>query len=90
MSDASTLAQLLGPLADEVLKPFLAGPYYNPDLDWLIWLDEDVGYRASPVHPWLDMLLAPHENRVVGFKVIGAKAMFESLGYTVVEGGRTK
>ena len=58
---------------------------YNRDLDWLVWLDEDVGYVAHPVHPGFEVLMHPYENRVVGYKIVGARRLFEKSGMKIVD-----
>lgn len=56
-------------------------PYveYKRGLDWLIFLREECSYRSEPAHPFLDVLRHPHEQRLVGIKLIACSPVFRQI-----------
>ncbi len=84
MNNIPTLADLYTVLGLEIPRNTEFKPYasYNRYLDWLIWLDEDVSYVSRPVHPGLETLHHPEDNRVIGFKILGAKKLLEAISGT--------
>lgn len=52
------------------ISPFKAGASYFSAMDWLLYLAEDVPYRADAMIPGLiDVLWHPYEDRIVGIKI---------------------
>lgn len=65
------LCNALGLIASEI-KDFIPGAGYYPEMDWLIYLTEDVQYRSDQLIPGVvDVLWHPYENRIVGLKIWG-------------------
>lgn len=63
----------------EVIKnmpPFRAGVIHEVAMDQLMYLGEDVSYRASGPIGSFSILLHPQEERVVGIKIEGAEELF--------------
>src|ERR1700749_3569864 len=58
-------------------KPFRPCATYFRAMDHLIYLGEDVSYRAKHIDSSLDVLLHPQEDRVIGVKVSGFAAIVE-------------
>jgi hypothetical protein len=50
--------------------------YYAP-MDVLLYLEEDVAYRADRVDPFLTLLWHPYEQRAVGIKLKGFRCIYE-------------
>ncbi len=75
-----TLGQFLPPeLAREALKPFgKCARFYGP-MDHILYLEEDVAYRADRVDPFLTLLWHPEEERAVGVKLKGFRFLFERM-----------
>lgn len=52
------------------LGEFRPGAFYVEAMDWLMYLSEDVAYRADPlIIGVVDILWHPYEDRIIGFKV---------------------
>jgi len=52
---------------------------YSEPMDQLIYLCEDVSYRADRVDQFLTILWHPHDERVIGIKLKGIRALFDGL-----------
>lgn len=52
--------------------------YYSP-MDFLLYLNEDVSYRAERVDPFLTVLWHPVDEKLVGIKLKGFRFIFERL-----------
>lgn len=81
---------------DELL-PVGAGPaelaefqpcarYFAP-LDCMIYLREDLPYRADRVDEFLTLLWHPQENRAIGVKIKGFRQIFATLRTVVAASG---
>lgn len=46
---------------------------YYTAMDMVLLLTEDVSYRARPYNRYVELLLHPEEERIVGIKVLHAK-----------------
>ena len=62
------------PLGD--FKP--CARYYEA-MDIILYLKEDVSYRADRVDSWLTLLWHPYEERAVGVKLKGFRSLFGRL-----------
>lgn len=78
-------------------KGFCAGAHYFQSMDCVIYLREDVSYRAIRVSKTLSVLLAPDQDRVVGVKIKGVThlaerlfAVLEAAGHPVDERNRVR
>ena len=76
---------------------FRASAHYFRSMDCVIYLREDVSYRAVRVSRPLSVLLAPDADRVVGVKIKGVSylaerlfAVMEAVGRPVDEPKRVK
>ena len=65
-----TLAELFPDIDLAALGPFKPCYSHNQPMDQVIWLDEDLPYRTHRVHERLELLLHPHEDRVIGISEI--------------------
>lgn len=52
--------------------------YYEP-MDFLLYLREDLPYRADRVDSFLTLLWHPHEERAIGVKLKGFRFLFQQL-----------
>lgn len=52
---------------------------YFPGMDMLVYLAEDVSYRAARVDGYLTLLMHPTENRLVGLKLKGFRYLFNEM-----------
>ena len=73
---AEVLKNLLGEQEFEVFleklnEPFVPTTFFVERLDILLYIREDCAYRSQWVDETLEILLHPHEERVVGFKLTG-------------------
>jgi hypothetical protein len=59
--------------------PFEPCASYSAPMDQIVYLREDVSYRADRVDQFLTILWHPQEERVVGIKLKGIRFLFESL-----------
>ena len=59
--------------------PFEPCASYNAPMDQIIYLREDVSFRADRVDQFLTILWHPHDEKVVGIKIKGIRYLFESL-----------
>ena len=64
-------------------QTFVPGAQYYPAMDCLLYLEEDVSYRADRVDEFLTLLWQPYSLRLVGLKLKGFHARFESLTESV-------
>jgi hypothetical protein len=75
-----TLGQFLPPeLAQAALRPFTKCARFYDAMDHILYLEEDVAYRADRVDPFLTLLWHPHYERAVGVKLKGFRFLFERL-----------
>ncbi len=54
----------------------LPGVQHFASMDRLVYLEEDISYRARRVSPSFAVLLHPNEDRIIGFELDGAEAAF--------------
>jgi hypothetical protein len=59
------------------IKPFVACARYYEPMDLLMYLEEDLSYRADRVDAFLTLLWHPHEDRAIGVKLKGFRFLFE-------------
>src|SRR5665213_2372823 len=52
--------------------------YYEP-MDFVLYLREDLPYRADRVDSFLTLLWHPHEDRAIGVKLKGFRYLFQRL-----------
>ena len=73
-----TLERCLPPsLAMELVRPFEPSSKYFAPMDYLLYLEEDVAYRADRVDSYLTLLWHPtDENRAIGIKLKGFRFIF--------------
>ncbi len=77
LTPLATLDELLADFNDGELVPFApAARYYEP-MDCVIYLKEDVSYRADRVDAFLTLLWHPNENKAVGVKLKGFRWLFQ-------------
>ena len=67
------------------ISKFRATTWYDRYMDHLIYLKEDVSYRADRVDPALTLLWHPHEERLVGVKLKGIAGVFEDISSILVD-----
>jgi hypothetical protein len=58
---------------------FCAVAKYYPEMDFMLYLNEDCSYRADRVDQFLTILFHPDSEKVVGIKLKGFKFLFERL-----------
>jgi hypothetical protein len=61
------------------IPEYRAVPRYERGMDHLIYLTEDVSYRAEMMHRYLTVLLHPTKDDIVGIKIKGFRFIFERL-----------
>jgi hypothetical protein len=52
--------------------------YYEP-MDFILYLQEDVPYRADRIDHFLTLLWHPYEPRAIGIKLKGARFIFQRI-----------
>ena len=52
---------------------------YFPDMDMLLYVSEDCSYATERADGYLSLLWHPAEDRVIGFKLKGAKYAFNAV-----------
>jgi hypothetical protein len=65
-----------------------AARYYAP-MDSVVYLKEDVSYRADRIDAFLTLLWHPHEDRAVGLKIKGFRFLFDRWQAIAAAGGKT-
>ena len=60
-------------------KDFAPVARYYPEMDFVLYLNEDCSYRADRVDTFLTVLWHPLDNRLVGVKIKGFKFIFTQL-----------
>ncbi len=60
-------------------SPFEPCASYSAPMDCIVYLREDVSYRADRVDQFLTILWHPADDRVVGVKLKGIRFLFDSL-----------
>ena len=60
-------------------EPFELCASYNAPMDQIMYLREDVSFRADRIDQFLTILWHPHKEEVVGIKIKGIRFLFESL-----------
>ncbi len=73
--DRLVAASAIGNL-DKLFEP--CAKYFEA-MDTLIYLEEDVAYRADRVDPFLTLLWHPDKNEAIGVKLKGFRYLFECL-----------
>lgn len=58
---------------------FVATSRYYPSVDFLLYLAEDLSYRADRVDEALTVLWHPYEDRLVGLKLKGFSALLREV-----------
>jgi hypothetical protein len=61
------------------VEEFRACARYYEAMDFILYLREDMPYRADRVGSFLTLLLHPHEQRAIGLKIKGCKFLFKQL-----------
>lgn len=75
-----TLSDLLPPdWRDRAIPDFEPRARYYAPMDCVIYLKEDLSYRADRVDDYLTLLWHPHERRAIGIKIKGFRFLFERL-----------
>jgi hypothetical protein len=71
---------VIGELAPGVeLKTFEPRARYYEPMDFLLYLCEDVAYRADRIDPFLTLLWHPSEDRAIGVKLKGCRFLFDRM-----------
>jgi hypothetical protein len=75
-----TLSQVLPPdLLAAALRDFVPSARYYGPMDHILYLEQDVAYRADRVDRHLTLLWHPTEERAIGVKLKGFRFLFERL-----------
>lgn len=74
MASAPDFLREISPSEIKVFIP--CARYYEP-MDMLLYLEEDVSYRADRVDVFLTLLWHPYEDRAIGVKLKGFRFLFE-------------
>ncbi len=61
------------------IKEFIPCARYIEPMDVVVYIQEDLAYRADRVDPFLTLLWHPHEQRAIGFKLKGFRWLFANL-----------
>ena len=77
IAELATLDELLADFGDGELRPFVPGALYYEPMDCVIYLKEDVSYRADRIDAFLTLLWHPRENKAVGVKLKGFRWLFQ-------------
>jgi hypothetical protein len=75
----TTLADLWKPFHEGPLPAFAPAARYIAPMDCLIYLREDVSYRAVRLKRFTTVLLHPYEDRAIGVKVKGVRHLYERM-----------
>lgn len=62
------------------IAPFEPRALYYETMDFLLYLQEDLPYRADRIDPFLTLLWHPNEDRAIGVKIKGFRSLFERMG----------
>ena len=62
---------------------FVAGAKYDADMDFLLYLQEPLSFRADRVDAFLTILWHPRDDRMIGLKLKGWRMMFNEMKKTV-------
>jgi hypothetical protein len=73
------LDDLLVQWGNTPLEPFQPCAHYYDAMDSVLYLQEDVSYRADRVDTFLTLLWHPQDDRVVGVKLKGWRYLFQRL-----------
>jgi hypothetical protein len=86
----ATLEDMVGiaALAEFEFEDFEACARYYPPMDCVIYLREDVAYRADRIDEFLTLLWHPSDNIAVGVKIKGFRALFNTLSEVAAAAGR--
>ncbi len=86
----ASLADLLGAeaMADFEMEDFEACARYYEPMDCVIYLREDVAYRADRIDDFLTLLWHPHDDKAVGVKIKGFRSLFKTLSDVSSASGR--
>lgn len=63
----------------EGILPFEPRALYYETMDFLLYLEEDLPYRADRVDQFLTLLWHPHEDRAIGVKIKGIRVVFDRI-----------
>jgi hypothetical protein len=77
LAPLATLDELIVGLEDGELGQFTAGARYYEAMDCVIYLNEDVSYRADRVDSFLTLLWHPKHDHAVGIKLKGFRWLFQ-------------
>ena len=59
------------------ISPFEPRALYYETMDFLLYLQEDLPYRADRIDPFLTLLWHPYEDRAIGVKIKGFRFLFD-------------
>lgn len=59
------------------IPPFSERVWFDSEMDQLVFLREDVSFRADRVDEYLTLLWHPYEERLVGLKLKGIQSKFD-------------
>jgi hypothetical protein len=87
----ASLEDMLGTaaLAEFDFEDFEPCARYYPPMDCVIFLREDVAYRADRIDEFLTLLWHPSEDVAVGVKIKGFRALFNTLSEVAAAAGRS-
>jgi hypothetical protein len=60
-------------------QPFEPGARYFDAIDIVVYLEEDIAYRADRVDPFLTLLWHPSKEEAIGVKLKGFRFLFERM-----------
>ena len=67
----------------EAIGGFVPVARYYPNMDFLLYLNEDCSFRAERVDAFLTVLWHPQEEKLVGLKLKGFAFIFERLRHVM-------
>jgi|HubBroStandDraft_1064217.scaffolds.fasta_scaffold00104_23 hypothetical protein len=79
MAGESTLKSLTAPGWNGPLGRFEPCARYYDAMDFLLYLQEDLSYRADRVDHYLTLLWHPLEDRAIGVKLKGFRYLFQRI-----------
>lgn len=80
-----TISEALGGAGFPTIQPQPEGGYDRPvvchhdSMDFILYLEDDLAYRADRVDSYLTVLWHPHDERIVGLKLKGFRYAFDGL-----------
>ena len=74
------IGEFIGDLFTDDSNTFEPIAFYNPEMDYLMYINEDCSYRADRISRALTVLWHPYEEKkLIGFKLKGFRLMFNRV-----------